>query len=487
MNDYASHYNAHLQAQADNAYRPVNLFRSDKDEFNCPKCNAALSLFSPKYADNKFGKHLVSAICQACKGGLYFQLPEIKKKRVYLDQSILSELYKQYAEKSNSVEGSHWRERLLAKIKLAIKLQKISVIVSNVHVLETVPMLNEEHQKSLWRFANDLAEGNICGDMNDALEYQLFELLDGQIPKEPNLALNCYRSSEIDTWSIHSPVRMTNAYRLRVNKGWLEFRNSSPNTFKETLENQSNQISASSTVKDCIEHLKRLYLADIFDGVIYAQILAENSEAGRKWVSDNEYSLSTAMPVLKDLPERNGYGSIIFRATLNHENETAQVETIKQLSEKIEKLGIEAFPSIKLQAILEGEVLHRWIKGLQANPKKFNENFGMSKVMDILHLAVFLPLVDVITVDKDTFNRCQQAEIKLEIEKYPCKLLCASKNQPEFEHWLDRVLNEPEDDEFKATRRLFCGMNLEEEERENAKLLEDLLARVLEKITSTGT
>jgi hypothetical protein len=72
-----------------------------------------------------------------------------------------------------------------------------------------VPMPNEEDQKALWRFANNLAEGNICGDMNDAFEYELLELLDGQISKEPNLALNCYGRSEIDTWSIHNPMEMT--------------------------------------------------------------------------------------------------------------------------------------------------------------------------------------------------------------------------------------------------------------------------------------
>jgi hypothetical protein len=481
MDDYISDYNAHLKAKTDNAYRPLDLFNPHKDEFFCPKCNVHLSLLFPRYAHNKFRKYLVSAACLICKAGLHFQLPDIKKKRVYLDQSILSALYKQNVDKHDSVKSNEWQERVLAKIELAKKLQKITVIVSNVHVLETVPMPNEEDQKALWRFANHLAEGNICGDMNDAFEYELLEFLDGQIPKEPNLALNCYGRSEIDTWSIHSPVEMTNTYRLRANEGWLKFRSTSRYTFEETLKNQANQISVLSLLTDCINHLKKLYLADIFDGIKYAQVLAENRKAGQEWLSNDENLLSTSMPVLRDLPERNGYGSIIFQATLNYDSKEAQVVTLRNLSEKVKKLGIDAFPSTKLQAILEGEVLHRWIKGLQANPKKFNENFGMSKVMDILHLAVFLPVVDVITVDKATFNRCQQFEIKSEIDRYSCALLCAGENQPQFEHWLDRVLNEPENDEFKATRRLFCGMNLEEEERANAKLLEDMLARVFDR------
>jgi hypothetical protein len=54
-----------------------------------------------------------------------------------------------------------------------------------------------------------LAEGNICCDMSDAFEYELLELLDWQIPQETNLALTCYGRSEIDTWSIHSPVDFT--------------------------------------------------------------------------------------------------------------------------------------------------------------------------------------------------------------------------------------------------------------------------------------
>ena len=53
-----------------------------------------------------------------------------------------------------------------------------------------------------------------------------------------------------------------------------------------------------------------------------------------------------------------------------------------------------------------------------------------------------------------------------------------SETQLELKHWLDKILSEPEDEDFKATRRLFFGMNLEEEKRDAKKLSAEIIDRV---------
>jgi hypothetical protein len=477
MNDYDSH-NDYLLEQIKSASTPLDLFNRQNETFSCPKCSAHLNLERARYAENRFEKYLVIASCNACRAVLHLKLPDIKKKRVYLDQSILGELCK-FADRSSSVKSRDWCERLLAKILLAKRLQKVCFVVSNAHVLETLPMADEAHKKALWSFSNDLADGHISGDMNEAFEYELFEILDGEIPKVPKLPLNCYMDYQIDTWSIRGPVQMTNTYLLHAYKGWSAFRDSSRQSFEETLKNQAKQIPLSSTVSECIAHVKGLYLADIFDGIKYAQNFADDILKRDTWLTELESNPTSFAPptAIKNGPDRNGYAALIIQATLDHAQKGAQVGTLKNLYSKVQNLGINAFPSIKLQAIFEGEVLHRWMSGVQSNPRKFNVNYGMSKVMDIIHLAVFLPVVDIITVDKDTFNRCQQIEIKSEIEKYRCTMLRASESQSGLEHWLDDVLNEPEDEEVKATRRLFFGMDLNEEAKEMNDLLAELFDR----------
>lgn len=224
---------------------------------------------------------------------------------------------------------------------------------------------------------------------------------------------------------------------------------------------------------------KKVYLGDLVDGIKYAQSLAANMRTFSQF--DNATSINRdLLPLdIANLPKNNGYGSIIFRATEDSRDASKQLATLSNLLAQVDLQGIDAFPCIKIQTVLEGEVLHRWAHGLQANPNKFNENYGSSKFMDISHLAVFLPIVDVLTVDKVTFNRCdQRPEIKLEFTKYPCKLLLASENQPGLENWLNDLLAEPEADEFRCARRLFFGRNLAEEKCHSDQFISEILDRL---------
>ena len=473
------HRDENLRRQVGDAYRPIDLFDNDKDCFFCPKCNEQLFSSSARYAKNKFSKSLVQASCAECNEWLYFKLPAIKKKRVYLDQSVISDLCNVDVTGTNRIDSTDWRERLLAKILLAKRLQKASFIVSEIHVQETVPIPHEDTKKACWRLANSLADGRISGNFIDAFEYELHQILGFQSTKKLSSPVNCYMDFEIDAWSIRSPILMTNTWRLRLNHNQIDFRNASTENFKKILENQKKQIGLNASVESCIQHLKNVYLDDLVDGIKYAQRLAATMQMSS--YSDNlDQITEEPLPLdIANFPKDNGYGSIIFRAMEDSRDASKQLATLSKLLEQVELQGIDAFPCIKIQTVLEGEVLHRWVHGLQANPNKFNENYGSSKFMDISHLVVFLPIVDVLTVDKVTFNRCdQRPEIKLEFTKYPCKLLLASENQFGLENWLDDLLAEPETDEFRCARRLFFGRNLVEEKYHDDQFISDILDRL---------
>ena len=91
--------------------------------------------------------------------------------------------------------------------------------------------------------------------------------------------------------------------------------------------------------------------------------------------------------------------------------------------------------------------------------------------MDIAHVSVFAPVLDVLTTDQDMYNYRQRASIKVLLSKYPCQLF-SSKSYAKFETWLDSVIAEPESEEFRLTRRLLYGRNAVEEEKWNADVAE---------------
>jgi hypothetical protein len=460
MSDYDVHRDENLRRQVNDAYRPIDLFDSEKDRFFCPKCKKQLSISSARTVENKFSKSLVQTSCAECRERLYFKLPEIKKKRVYLDQSILGELFNVEVLSTFRIESADWRERLLTKIKLAKRLQKASFIISDIHVLETVPLPNQTKKAALWQFTNALADGNIAGDMSDAFEFELHRLLDGTSLKKTKSPLNCYMNVEIDRWSIRSPILLTNSWRLRLNHNWIEFKKASHENFTQILESQKMLVGENATLVQCILFLTNLYMNDVVNGIEYCQILTNKQQN------------------FSELPTKNAYSSLIFQATQSYQDGSAQLVALNKLNQQINLHGINAFPSMRMQAILEAEVLFRWIQGIRANPKRFNENYGVSKMMDITHLAVFLPTVDVLTLDRDTFNRCQQIEIKSEIGKHSTKLLRATENERSLENWLDALLTEPETDEFRCTRRLFFGRNLAEEKYHDDQFISEILDRL---------
>jgi hypothetical protein len=459
MSDYDVRRDESLRRQVNDAYRPIDLFDNEKDCFFCPKCNKQLFHSSSQYAKNKFSESLVQTSCTECRGQLYFKLPEIKKKRVYLDQSVISDLYDPdiVAINEKDIKRAAWRKKLLAKILLAKKMQKASFIVSEIHALETVVTPIENKKYAIWKFANELADGRIGGNFIDAFEYELNHILSDQ-SKTRKSPLNSYMDFEIDAWSIHSPILMTNSWLLRLHQNRIDFKNASTENFKKILEIQKNQVGLDATVENCIEHLKNLYLNGITDGIKYALDSATKRKIYFDWYKSIQNNIETSTPKFIDNSiNKNEYADIIFQTTLDHQNTSNQIKLLLKLLERVELQGINAFPSTKMQAVLEGEVLHRWVRGLQLNPAKFNENFGSSKFMDITHIAVYLPIVDVLTVDRETYNRCQQPEIKSEIDNYSCRLFRTSNTELGLERWLDDLLAEPETDEFKCARRLFLG------------------------------
>jgi hypothetical protein len=88
--------------------------------------------------------------------------------------------------------------------------------------------------------------------------------------------------------------------------------------------------------------------------------------------------------------------------------------------------SIGSCPSIRIRTAFEAVLLMMWSLGQRQNPKKFNQNFGVSR-----------------QTDKDMHNLCQRKIVAEELSQFPCRIF-SKKNYDDFEKWLNELLAETE-------------------------------------------
>ncbi|MGH8677591.1 MAG: hypothetical protein ACREUQ_04470, partial [Burkholderiales bacterium] len=94
------------------------------------------------------------------------ELPVVRKKLVYLDQSLLSDLCRA----ANSPDQGEIEQRILRKFQQQKDRQKVFLVVSDIHSSETAAFPQEyaDQRDRLWQFQNTLADGRIAGNWRDA-------------------------------------------------------------------------------------------------------------------------------------------------------------------------------------------------------------------------------------------------------------------------------------------------------------------------------
>jgi transcription elongation factor Elf1 len=132
----------------------------------CPHCGNTLPIQNI-LQDRESGK--AHGHCKQCKIWIPILLPSIHKKLVYLDQSFLSAVCLE-ADSTNTKN----EVRILSKLTELKALQRIFVVVSDVHSRETsaIPDKHVGNRKKLWQFQNNLADGSISVDCDEVFVAQ---------------------------------------------------------------------------------------------------------------------------------------------------------------------------------------------------------------------------------------------------------------------------------------------------------------------------
>lgn len=410
-------------------------------------------------------------------------LPAISKKCIYLDQSILSDLYVAAgALTAPDLSSEDPSFRLVSKLNEARTMQKLRVVVSDLHAVETAGVPNVEKQRAIWRFANALADGEISGDTADAFESELEAFISRELgPIQPitdKLALGLL----VDEWNLYSPILLTNAWRLRLNADRIATRDLQQDEYLRIIKSQDEDSSACDSANDCVEFVAQRTAEEILSAIGHLRAVLAIGELPQPQTMDT----IPHVPQLRPL----GPPSAIVRLYCNIIQRCVQANRLPAmlyvLEREVRSRAREIFPSLALASTIEGELLWMWKQGRRRNldAKRFSRNYGVSRNMDVSHLSTFVPRVDVVTTDRDMYNLCQSASIQAQLCRHRCKLMTGNQLS-DIERWLDDLISGAESEEFEMTRRLAVGLSsaerkVAEEEQLRTEVMKMLVAKACE-------
>jgi hypothetical protein len=455
-------YEHSQQRLAYDAMMPSSLYDAAVEAFPCPKCRVCLGTGRFTYCAPPFSTSHICITCE-CEQRTYVILPPMRKKRMYLDQSLISDLFLASGTKNEE------HQRLLSKIMDAKRDQRVCVVISTIHLLETIAIPEEFEAKraAIWRFANFLADGHIAEDFNAAFVADLRAVADRERDRATRSGHDCFTNKALDRWDIHPPAQRDNGWQLDGDASWRESRQQNNKRFRDVLLAQELNADRCQSSKACIDFVVGITAQEILDAIAYCRRVVLVMKALND--PDRELSCLVAAQVQSEFCLSNSYVKLIAEAFGTGETSLVKLETLEY---QIKSNGLSALPSSRLTATIEGELLWTWKRGHRRNSGKFDVNFGVSRNMDIAHVSVFAPVVDVLTTDHDMYKHCQRASIKVLLSTYRCQLF-SSKSYTKFETWLDSVIAETESEEFRLTRRLLYGRSsAEEDEKWNSDVAE---------------
>ena len=390
---------------------------------SCPHCGSSVGVDRITQSNRNETK----GCCPKCRKWFVIELPVVRKKLVYLDQSLLSEFYSF----ADSPDDGQIEQCILRKLQQLKDRQKICIVVSDIHSAETAAFPQEyaDQRDKLWQFQNTLADGRISGNWSDVFIAQQHRAL--AAPEAPEY----FPSEDIGLdnphrWRIGVKILPTNAWRGRLHRTIPKSSN-----FNEQvsliLTRQVKALGRAPKAHDAIDYIRTLWRQNIEEGIAaerkWRQFIRSGDLIVERIIADKTF----ALPDIPDSPFKG-----IVRAAINGLDEEPAFELwLSQLKTEA------ACAALRLRIALEAELLWSRAQGYGLSQKKFSENYGSSRQNDIDHVAAFVPYVDVLTIDQDMQNLCGREMSKEEFGKFPCRLI-SKKNYREFDAWLDSLLFE---------------------------------------------
>ena len=392
--------------------------KTDDGRVHCPNCGEEVG--TERIVENTKGH------CLRCQVWFLIELPIVKKKLVYIDQSLMSE----FCQSDDRTEDGKLVRRILDKLQQLKAQQKVFLVVSDIHSAETAgfPSEHADQSKRLWKFQNNLADGHIAGNWCDVFIAQQRRRL--AIPGTPEH----FPSIDIGIedphyWQVGMKIMLANTWMGRLHQTGM----SQPHRNEQHLaiiKKQVEALGSNPKMHDTLSHIRGLWRKDMEGGIAAVRKTNEllQSEDRIRAIAGNSHIVLPTIP--------SSEFKIFVRQVIEGLNDGAALdEWQRQLDSN------DCCAALRLRIAFEAEVLWSAVKGKPKNSDtgKFNVKYGVSRQNDIDHVAAFAPYVDVLTADDDMQNLCGRDMVKEELDQFPCQLF-SSKNYSQFEDWLDNLL-----------------------------------------------
>lgn len=396
--------------------------------YSCPHCGNALpsqNILQGRKADEARGR------CSQCNKWIPIRLPLVCKKLVYLDQSFLS---------AASIDADNSKSKnevfLFSKIRELKERQKIYVVISDIHSRETSAIPDEYAEKKvkLWKFQNDLADGNISTSWRDVFVAQQRRALVGRCDSEsfPVIDIGLQNPHQ---WQVGMRIQPTNHWLQKLDAANARPRLDVNEGYRRIIERQIATIASCKNIRDCLNFAREPWRKDIRQGIAawrqsrdLEAFVEKELDAGR-------------LPDFSRLEQPEApFSQFVGEVVHGLDGESA----LQRWLELIEGDSTNWCNALRIRTAFEAALLWQWRTGRSpTNPDTFNEGFGLSRQNDIDHVSAFAPYVDALTTDNRMFDLCKHEIVADELARFSCKIF-ATKNYNDFDLWLDALLAEPE-------------------------------------------
>ena len=399
-----------------------------KSALKCSRCDGELPIdffMQDRKAATTSGR------CPTCKAWISISLPKLRKKLIYLDQSFLSAISIRKTSPKSQVELSIYSKLLKLKTQ-----QRIALVVSDVHSRETagIPEAYVEERKLLWKFQNDLADGEISVDWEEVFIAQQRRIVAGTQSDEV-FPISDIGLDDPHRFRIGMSYQSKNLWRQKIDQESVSPRNETNDMFRTVFENRAKDLPPNCNLQECASYVLQLWRELVREGINAWRAERDFHLRIEQIVTDIDVGRVSSIPSMDlSAPVRRIVGDV-----LEGSNADAALQRWLELLDD-DTGGFGACAQIRFA--FEAELTWRWLTSHQSlSGSTFNKEFGQSRHNDVNHVSTFLPYVDALTTDDDMRSLCGSEVVSRQLDQFPCKVF-SSGNYAEFDSWLDALLNE---------------------------------------------
>lgn len=391
----------------------------------CPKCNKSNTFGILWISGNSYSRR-----CRNCSFIKNYRLPKLKKKIIYLDQFVISEMMKSINKDLGKEKrvNPFWLD-LFKTIERLLKLQLAIYPSSTFHKDESALYKFKAHKIMYEHLSN----GTRFYDESTIRRFQISDyfrqFIKGNNKPEIKLKTKQVTSGHINDWqerfgiSLNQDITMEEKNQLRIAKEKAD--KIIPKLFKKWKAEQNRN----------------------FDDWFFEEGMAYGNNIVNKYFNNlTKYNFWDISLVLSE-------ENILIRSLENHLPETKDKDTRTENRKKIfdfilsdRMLGI---PSIRISALLWAAIADSVAHG---GRKKL---IKAGIINDINMVASLLPYCDAIFVDREIYGLLNHPEVKKEIvSKYKTRIF-STTNKNKFLKYLNNIEKNANKNHLKKVKEIY--------------------------------